>query len=112
MIWGFTGFAGNVKKSGMSVGLILAKSIIFARYANSKHALRRETEVSVPNCRFCGKPVYGTPVDHPECRMKKREDLAKSVCDYSCKWNSLCEDKERLKDVHCRTCALRELVHG
>lgn len=66
----------------------------------------------MPNCRFCGKPVVVAPVDHPDCRMKKREELAKNVCDCSCKWNAVCEDKERLRDVHCRTCGLMALIGG
>lgn len=66
----------------------------------------------MPNCRFCGKPVVVTPLNHPECRAMKREELAEKVCTYSCKWNAVCEDKDRLKDVHCRTCGLRELVNG
>lgn len=66
----------------------------------------------MPNCKFCGEPVVVTPIDHPECRRKKMEDLAANVCTYSCKWNTICDDKDRLRSVHCSICGLPKLIGG
>lgn len=64
----------------------------------------------MPSCKICGKPVVASPVVHPECWQEWAEEQARKVCSYACKWAVVCEDSERLRDVHCKRCGLMELT--
>ena len=62
------------------------------------------------NCKFCGQPVAAVTVAHDECRQAEAQRLADEVCAYRCKMAVICNDKERLEDRHCASCALPKLV--
>ena len=49
-------------------------------------------------------------VAHDECRQAEAQRLADEVCAYRCKMAVICNDKDRLEDRHCATCALPKLV--
>lgn len=66
----------------------------------------------MPNCVICGKPAVSALVFHSECWERMVIGKARKVCDYACKWAVICDDPERLKDVHCDNCALMEIVES